>query len=66
MNNIINLEDYKKLLELQKDYENNIVTEDDLTLEEINELIRLYKIQIKVLEGNIKRKLIHKKIGDKI
>lgn len=66
MNNIINLEEYKKLLKLQKDYENNIVTEDDLTLDEINELIRLYKIQIKVLEGNLKRKLIYKKMGDNI
>lgn len=66
MNNVISLEEYNKLLKLQKDYENNIITEDDLTLEEINELIRLYKIQIKVLEGNIKRKLIYKKTGDNI
>ena len=66
MNNIINLEDYKKLLELQKDYENNMVNENVLTLDEVNELIRLYKIQIKVLESNIKRKLIYKKTGDNI
>ena len=66
MNNVINLEEYKKLLELQKDYENNMVNEDELTLDEVNELIRLYKIQIKVLENNIKRKLIYKKTGDNI
>lgn len=66
MNNVISLEEYNKLLKLQKSYENNIITEDDLTLEEVNELIRLYKVQIKVLEGNIKRKLIYKKIGDNI
>lgn len=66
MNNVISLEEYNKLLKLQKDYENNIITEDDLTLEEINELIRLYKIQIKILEGNLKRKLLNKKIGDNI
>ncbi|MBE6140900.1 MAG: hypothetical protein E7172_05150 [Firmicutes bacterium] len=66
MNNVINLEEYNKLLKLQKDYENNMVNEDVLTLDEVNELIRLYKIQIKVLESNIKRKLIYKKTGDNI
>lgn len=65
MNNV-SLEEYNKLLKLQKDYENNLVNEDELTLDEVNELIRLYKIQIKVLENNIKRKLIYKKTGDNI
>ena len=43
---VIILEDYYKLLELQRQYEEDIIDEDDMTLEQINALIKLYKSQI--------------------
>ena len=46
-NNIYDLEKYKQLLELQKKYDNDFIEEDELSLEEINSLITLYKNQIK-------------------
>ena len=59
-NNIYNIEDYYKLLELQKKYEEELITEDDMTLEEINNLIKLYTYQNKHLKESIKNKLLQK------
>lgn len=63
-NKIIYLEDYKYLLKLQEDYENELITEEELTMEELDSLIALYKHQIKVIENNIKTKIL-KKSGEK-
>ena len=63
-NNVYNIEDYYKLLELQKRYEDGLVEEDEMSLEEINNLIKLYKSQIKKLCDEVKVKLLKRKNGD--
>lgn len=63
-NNVYNIEDYYKLLELQKRYEEDLVEEDEMSLEEINNLIKLYKSQIRKLGDEVKIKLLKRKNGD--
>jgi len=59
-NKILYLEEYKRLLELQQKYKNGLITEDDMTLDEIDALIRLYINQNKELRDTLSRKLIQK------
>ena len=59
-NKILYLENYKKLLELQKQYKNGLITEDDMTLDEIDALIKLYINQNKDLRETLSRKLVDK------
>ena len=59
-NKILYLEDYKKLLELQKQYEDGLITEDDMTIEQMDALHKLYLSQIKDLRVNLSKKLIQK------
>lgn len=59
-NKILYLEDYKKLLELQKQYEEGLITEDDMTVEQMDALHNLYLVQIKDLRETLSRKLIQK------
>ena len=59
-NKILYLEDYKKLLELQKQYEDGLITEDDMTIEQMDALHKLYLGQIKDLRETLSRKLIQK------
>lgn len=59
-NKILYLEEYRNLLELQKKYEDGLITEDDMTLEEINTLIRLYMNQNKELRETLSKKLIQR------
>ena len=59
-NNILYLEEYKKLLELKKKYKNGLITEDDMTLDEIDALIKLYINQNKDLRETLSRKLFDK------
>jgi len=59
-NKILYLEDYKRLLELQKQYKNGLITEDDMTLDEIDALIKLYINQNKDLRETLSRKLVDK------
>lgn len=63
-NNIYDIEKYKQLLELQKKYDNDLIEEDELSLEEINSLITLYKNQIKRIRNNIKIKYLKRLSGD--
>lgn len=63
-NNIYDLEKYKQLLELQKKYDNDLIEEDELSIEEINSLIALYKNQIKRIRNNIKMKYLKRLSGD--
>ena len=65
-NKIYNIEDYKKLLKLQEDYEQDLIDEDEMTLDEINSLIKLYKYQIKQINERIKKKLLIKRNGGNI
>lgn len=55
---IVYLEDYKKLLELQQKYEDGIITEKDMTVEELEALNKLYLKQIKELENTLTKKLV--------
>ena len=59
-NKILYLEDYKKLLELQKQYEDGLITEDDMTIEQMDALYKLYLGQIKELREDIQKKLLQK------
>ena len=59
-NNIYKLEDYYKLIDLQKKYEEGLIDEDDMTLNEINSLINLYLGQTKDLRDDIKKKLLQR------
>lgn len=53
-NNIINeFEQKRKITELQKDYETNVIREEDLTESEKESLVKLYKEQIDTIENNI-------------
>ena len=58
---ILYLEEYKKILELQKQYEDGIITEDDMTNEELDELHKLYMVQIKELRETLSKKLSQKR-----
>ena len=64
MGKIYNIKDYYKLLELQDKYENDIINEDDMSIKEIDGLIKLYKYQIRKIGKNIKKKLLIKNSGD--
>ena len=59
-NKILYLEEYKRLLELQQKYKNGLINEDDMTLDEIDALIKLYINQNKELRDTLSRKLIQK------
>ena len=59
-NKMLYLEDYKKLLELQKQYEDGLITEDDMTIEQMDALHKLYLSQIKDLRVTLSKKLIDK------
>ena len=59
-NKILYLEDYKKLLELQKQYEDGIITEKDMTIEQMEAINKLYQVQIKDLRETLSRKLVDK------
>ena len=63
-NNVYDINDYYKLLELQRKYEEDLIDEDELTLTEINNLIKLYKNQIIKIEDNIKYKMLYKRMRD--
>ena len=63
-NKIYNIEDYKRLLKLKEDYEQDLIDEDEMTLDEINSLIKIYKYQIKQINERIKKKLLIKRNGD--
>ena len=53
-NNILNeYKEKRKIIELQKEYETNVIKEEDLTQTEKEDLIALYKEQIETIENNI-------------
>jgi len=59
-NKILDLIEYKRLLELQKQYEDGIITEKDMTLEDMEAINKLYQVQIKDLRETLSRKLVDK------
>ena len=58
---ILYLNDYKRLLELQKQYEDGIITEKDITLEDMEAINEIYKQQIKELRETLSKKLSQKR-----
>ena len=58
---VLILEDYYKLLELQKQYEDGIITEKDITLEDMEAINKIYKQQIKDLRETLSKKLSQKR-----
>ena len=59
-NKILYLEDYKRLLELQKQYEDGVITEKDMTLEDMEAINKIYSSQIKELRETLSKKLSQK------
>ena len=56
--NVINeFKQERKIAELQKKYENNVIREEDLTETEKENLVKLYKEQIDTIENNIQTEL---------
>ena len=60
-NKILYLEDYKRLLELQKQYEDGVITEKDMTLEDMEAINKIYSSQIKELRETLSKKLSQKR-----
>ena len=54
---VYTVEEYNRLLELQRQYEDDIITEDDLSLEEMDELHQLYLTQIRDLRKKLAKKI---------
>lgn len=52
-NLIKELEEKRKIIDIQNKYESNIIREEELSEEEKEKLIALYKEQIETLESNI-------------
>ena len=59
-NKILYLDEYKRLLEIQKQYEDGLITEKDITLEDMEAINEIYKHQIKELRETLSKKLIQK------
>lgn len=57
-NKILDLDEYKRLLELQRQYEEGLITEKDMTLEDREAINKIYARQIKELRETLSRKLI--------
>ena len=57
-NRILDLKDYKRLLELQRQYEEGLITEKDMNLEDMEAINKIYARQIKELRETLSRKLI--------
>ena len=60
-NKIVYLEEYKRLLEIQKQYEDGIITEKDITLEDMEAINKIYSNQIKELRETLSKKLSQKR-----
>ena len=60
-NKILYLEDYKRILELQKQNEDGIITEKVITLEDMEAINKIYSNQIKELRETLSKKLSQKR-----
>ena len=60
-NKILYLDEYKRLLELQKQYEDGVITEKDMTLEDMEAINKIYSSQIKELRETLSKKLFQKR-----
>lgn len=62
-NNLVYLEQAQKILELQRKYEQGLINEDTMSVEEMKSLHNLYLNQIKELQKDLKLKLSKPKGG---
>ncbi len=62
-NNLVYLEQAQKILELQRKYEQGLINEDTMSVEEMKSLHNLYLNQIKELQKDLKLKLSKSKGG---
>ena len=57
-NKILDLEEYKRLLELQRQYEEGLITEKDMNLEDMEAINKIYARQIKELRETLSKKIV--------
>ena len=58
MEKMIDFAEHQRILQLQKDYESGKITEDEMTLEDMEAVNKLYEIQIRELRKELNRKLL--------
>ena len=58
MEKTIDFAEHQRILQLQKDYESGKITEDEMTLEDMEAVNKLYEIQIRELRKELNRKLL--------
>ncbi len=63
-NNLVYLEQAQKILKLQRKYEQGLINEDTMSVEEMKSLHNLYLNQIKELQKDLKLKLSKSKGGE--
>lgn len=63
-NNLVYLEPAQKILKLQRKYEQGLINEDTMSVEEMKSLHNLYLNQIKELQKDLKLKLSKPKGGE--
>ena len=63
-NNSVYLEQAQKILKIQRKYEQGLINEDTMSVEEMNSLHNLYLNQIKELQKDLKLKLSKSKGGE--
>ncbi len=63
-NNLVYLEQAQKILKIQRKYEQGLINEDTMSVEEMNSLHNLYLNQIKELQKDLKLKLSKSKGGE--
>lgn len=62
-NNLVYLEQAQKILKIQRKYEQGLINEDTMSVEEMKSLHNLYLNQIKELQKDLKLKLSKSKGG---
>lgn len=63
-NNLVYLEQAQKILKIQRKYEQGLINEDTMSVEEMKSLHNLYLNQIKELQKDLKLKLSKSKGGE--
>lgn len=59
-NNIVDMEEYKRIMELYRKFDNNEISEEDLSEEDIDKLIAIYKKRINNVNKEIDE-IVHKR-----
>ena len=59
-NNIVDIEEYKRIMELYRKFDNHEISEEDLSEEDIDKLIAIYKKRINNVNKEIDE-IVHKR-----